>query len=56
VWIGGADSPSTFADTRDYLHRVLPRTKTYDIDGIGHYFPALTPAETAAALDAALRP
>lgn len=56
VWIGGADSPSTFADTRDYLRRLLPRTKTYDIGGIGHYFPALKPAETAAALDAALRP
>jgi pimeloyl-ACP methyl ester carboxylesterase len=56
VWIGGADSPPTFADTRDYLHRVLPRTKTCDIDGVGHYFPALKPAETAAALHAALRP
>lgn len=56
VWIGGTDSPKSFADTRDYLHRVLPRMKTYDIDGVGHYFPALKPAETAAALYAALRP
>jgi pimeloyl-ACP methyl ester carboxylesterase len=56
VWIGGADSPSMFADTRTYLRRELPRTKTYEVDGVGHCFPGLKPAETAAALDAVLSP
>lgn len=55
VWIGGADSPPLFADSRALVQEWRPAMKAATIAGAGHYFPVLKPAETAAALDELLR-
>jgi pimeloyl-ACP methyl ester carboxylesterase len=55
AWIGGADSPPGFTDSRALIQEWLPTTKAADIVGAGHYFPVLKPAETAATLDELLR-
>ncbi len=55
AWIGGADSPPGFTDSRALLQEWRPTTKAADIVGAGHYFPVLKPAETATTLDELLR-
>lgn len=55
VWIGGADSPPFFADSRALVQEWRPAMKAATIVGAGHYFPVLKPAETATALDELLR-
>lgn len=55
AWIGGADSPPLFTDSRALLQEWLPSAKVADIAGAGHYFPVLKPAETAATLDELMR-
>ncbi|GAA1553639.1 hypothetical protein GCM10009789_03890 [Kribbella sancticallisti] len=50
TWIGGADSPPHFTESRDILQEWLPMTTSVDIAAAGHYFPLLKPAETAAAV------
>jgi pimeloyl-ACP methyl ester carboxylesterase len=55
AWIGGADSPPGFTDSRALIQEWLPTTKAADIVGAGHYFPVLKPAETATTLDELLR-
>jgi pimeloyl-ACP methyl ester carboxylesterase len=55
VWIGGADSPPLFADSRALVQEWRPAMKAATIVGAGHYFPVLKPAETATALDELLR-
>ncbi|HKP99087.1 MAG TPA: alpha/beta hydrolase [Actinomycetes bacterium] len=55
VWIGGAESPPLFADSRALVQEWRPAMKAATIVGAGHYFPVLRPAETATALDELLR-
>jgi pimeloyl-ACP methyl ester carboxylesterase len=55
VWIGGADSPPLFADSRALVQEWRPAMKAATIVGAGHYFPVLKSAETATALDELLR-
>ena len=55
VWIGGAESPPLFADSRALVEEWRPAMKAATIVGAGHYFPVLKPAETATALDELLR-
>jgi pimeloyl-ACP methyl ester carboxylesterase len=55
MWIGGADSPPHFTESRDLLREWLPTTTSADIAGAGHYFPLLKPAQTAAVVDEWLR-
>jgi pimeloyl-ACP methyl ester carboxylesterase len=55
VWIGSADSAPLFRESRALLQKWLPSLRTAEIPSVGHYFPALKPAETAAALDELLR-
>jgi pimeloyl-ACP methyl ester carboxylesterase len=55
VWIGGADSPPFFADSRALVQAWRPAMKAATIVGAGHYFPVLKPAETATALDELVR-
>lgn len=50
VWIGGADSAPVAAESLGLFREWLPTTKVALIDGAGHYFPTLKPAETATAL------
>lgn len=54
-WIGSTDSPPFFGESRALLQEWQPSIRTAEIAGVGHYFPALKPAETAAALDELLR-
>jgi pimeloyl-ACP methyl ester carboxylesterase len=51
TWIGGTDSAPVFTESRALLQEWLPTTRAADIVGVGHYFPVLKPAETAATLD-----
>jgi pimeloyl-ACP methyl ester carboxylesterase len=51
AWIGGADSAPVAAESRELLREWLPTSSVALIEGTGHYFPALKPTETAAALD-----
>ena len=51
AWVGGADSPPAFAESCAILLGWLPTTKAAAIDGAGHYFPTLKPAETATTID-----
>ena len=55
VWIGGAESPPLFADSRALVQEWRPAMKAATIVGAGHYFPVLQPAETATALDELVR-
>jgi pimeloyl-ACP methyl ester carboxylesterase len=55
AWIGGTDSAPVFTESRALLQEWLPTTRAADIVGVGHYFPVLKPAETAATLDELLR-
>jgi pimeloyl-ACP methyl ester carboxylesterase len=55
VWIGGADSPPLFADSRALVQGWRPAMKAATIVGAGHYFPVLQPAETATAIDELVR-
>ena len=55
MWIGGADSPPLFADSRALVQEWRPAMKAATIVGAGHYFPVLKSAETATALDELLR-
>lgn len=55
AWIGATDSAPVFTESRALLQQWLPTTRTSDIVGVGHYFPVLRPAETAATLDELLR-
>jgi pimeloyl-ACP methyl ester carboxylesterase len=55
MWIGASDSSPMFGESRALLQQWLPSTRTAEIARVGHYFPVLMPAETAAALDALVR-
>jgi pimeloyl-ACP methyl ester carboxylesterase len=55
AWIGGTDSAPVFTESRALLQEWLPTTRAADIVEVGHYFPVLKPAETAATLDELLR-
>jgi pimeloyl-ACP methyl ester carboxylesterase len=55
AWIGASDSAPVFTESRALLQQWLPATRTSEIVGVGHYFPVLRPAETAAALDELFR-
>jgi pimeloyl-ACP methyl ester carboxylesterase len=55
AWIGSTDSAPMFTESRALLEEWLPTTKTATIVGVGHYFPVLKPAETAATLAELLR-
>ena len=55
TWIGGADSPAYFTESRALLREWLPTTTAVDVAGAGHYFPLLKPADTATAVHEWLR-
>lgn len=55
AWIGAADSAPIFTESRSLFRHWLPTARVSVIEGVGHYFPVLKPAETAAALGALLR-
>jgi pimeloyl-ACP methyl ester carboxylesterase len=55
AWIGATDSAPIFTESRALLQRWLPTTRAATIVGVGHYFPVLKPAETAATLAELLR-
>jgi pimeloyl-ACP methyl ester carboxylesterase len=55
AWIGSTDSAPMFIESRALLEEWLPTTRSATIVGVGHYFPVLKPAETAATLAELLR-
>jgi 3-oxoadipate enol-lactonase len=55
IWIGARDTSPVFTESRALLQQWLPTARAAEITGVGHYFPVLKPAETAAAIDALVR-
>jgi pimeloyl-ACP methyl ester carboxylesterase len=55
AWIGASDSAPVFTESRALLKEWLPTTRDATIVGVGHYFPVLKPAETAATLNELLK-
>lgn len=54
VWIGGADSAPVAAESRGLLLEWHSATRVALVEGTGHYFPTLRPAETATTIAALL--
>jgi pimeloyl-ACP methyl ester carboxylesterase len=50
AWVGGADSAPIAAESLGLFREWLPTTRVAIVEGTGHYFPTLKPAETATAL------